>query len=85
MLCPETGNMKKKPQHLRKLEKRKKKSSRRTKEEIDEKLKNADERRKVNSNNYQMLIYFCYSAFSYFRLLYSVFINVTTNKRKYLH
>ncbi|XP_068678543.1 nucleolar protein 58-like [Montipora foliosa] len=46
MLCPETGNVKRRPQHLRKLEKRKKKSTRRTKEEIDEKLKHADERRK---------------------------------------
>ena len=48
MLCPETGNVKRRPQHLRKLEKRKKKSTRRTKEEIDEKLKHADERRKVS-------------------------------------
>lgn len=47
MLCPETGNVKRRPQHLKKLERRKKKSSRRTKEEIEEKLKNADERRKV--------------------------------------
>lgn len=46
MLCPETGNVKRRPQHLKKLERRKK-SSRRTKEEIEEKLKNADERRKV--------------------------------------
>lgn len=47
MLCPETGNVKRRPQHLRKLEKRKKKSGRRTKEEIDEKLRHADDRRKV--------------------------------------
>lgn len=47
MLCPETGNVKRRPQHLRKLEKRKKKSARRTKEEIDEKLRHADDRRKV--------------------------------------
>lgn len=47
MLCPETGNIKRRPQHLKTLERRKKKSSRRTKEEIEEKLKNADERRKV--------------------------------------
>ena len=51
MLCPETGNVKRRPQHLRKLDKRKKKSSRRTKEEIEEKLKNAEERRKVSLNN----------------------------------
>lgn len=46
MLCPETGNVKRRPQHLRKLEKRKKKGTRRTKEEIDEKLKHAEKRRK---------------------------------------
>ena len=48
MLCPETGNVKRRPQHLKKLEKRKRKSTRRTKEEIEEKLKNAEERRKVS-------------------------------------
>ena len=48
MLCPETGNVKRRPQHLRKLEKRKKKGTRRTKEEIDEKLKHAEKRRKVS-------------------------------------
>ena len=48
LLCPETGNVKRRPQHLKKLERRKKKSSRRTREEIDEKLKNADQRRKVH-------------------------------------
>lgn len=47
MLYPETGNVKRRPQHLRKLERRKKKGARRTKEEIQEKLKNAEERRKV--------------------------------------
>lgn len=46
MLCPETGNVKRRPQHLKKLERRKKKSSRLTKEEIEEKLKHADKRRK---------------------------------------
>lgn len=45
MLCPETGNVKRRPQHLKKLEKRKKRT-RRTKEEIEEKLKLAEDRRK---------------------------------------
>lgn len=48
MLCPETGNVKRRPQHLKKLERRKKTSSRLTKEEIEEKLKHADKRRKVS-------------------------------------
>ena len=55
MLCPETGNVKRRPQHLRKLEKRKKKGTRRTKEEIDEKLKHAEERRKVSHCQFNYL------------------------------
>ena len=47
MLVPETGNVKRRPQHLRSLERRKKKGARRTKEEIEEKLKHAEERRRV--------------------------------------
>jgi len=53
MLCPETGNVKRRPQHLKKLEKRKRKSTRRTKEEIEEKLKNAEERRKERKQQLQ--------------------------------
>lgn len=49
MLCPETGNVKRKPTQLKKLEKRRRKTKRRTKEEIQEKLKRAEERRKVIS------------------------------------
>ena len=51
MLCPETGNVKRRPQHLRKLEKRKKKSTRITKEEIEEKQRKAEDRRKVCNPN----------------------------------
>lgn len=46
MLVPETGNVKRRPQHLKTLERRKKKGARRTKEEIEEKLKHAEDRRR---------------------------------------
>ncbi|EDO44523.1 predicted protein [Nematostella vectensis] len=46
ILCPETGNVKRRPQHLKKLERRGKKTKRRTKEEIENKMKLAEERRK---------------------------------------
>jgi len=46
ILCPETGNRKKRPSHLKKLEKRKRKSKKLTKEQLEEKMKNADEKRK---------------------------------------
>lgn len=68
MLCPETGNVKRRPQHLRKLEKRKKKSTRRTKEEIEEKLKNADLRREVNhmqSFNLPLYVLALFFAFTF--------------------
>lgn len=51
MLVPETGNVKRRPQHLRSLERRKKKGARRTKEEIEEKLKHAEERRRENKQH----------------------------------
>ena len=63
MLCPETGNVKRRPQHLRKLEKRKKKGTRRTKEEIDEKLKHAEKRRKV-SPSVNLTIFLLHSIIS---------------------
>ena len=51
IICPETGNRKKRPSHLKKLEKRKKKSKKLTKEQLEEKLKNAYEKRKVKTND----------------------------------
>jgi len=49
ILCPETGNRKKRPSHLKNLEKRKKKSKKLTKEQLEEKMKNADEKRKEHN------------------------------------
>jgi len=44
-LCPETGNRKRRPNHLKSLEKRKKKSKKLTKEQLEEKLCRADKKR----------------------------------------
>ena len=57
MLCPETGNVKKRPPHLRKLEKKRKKGTRRTKEEIEEKLRIATDRRKVTKTDMQISLH----------------------------
>lgn len=46
MLCPETGNIKKAPPNLPKLERRKR-GKKLTKEELEEKMRKATERRKV--------------------------------------
>ena len=46
-LCPETGNIKKTPANLPRLQKRKR-GKKLTKEELDEKMRRAEERRKVN-------------------------------------
>jgi len=48
MLYPNVGNVKNRPAKLESLEKRKKRSKRRTKEEIEHKMKQASERRKVS-------------------------------------
>lgn len=47
MLYPNVGNVKNRPAMLESLEKRKRRSKRRTKEEIDNKMKQASERRQV--------------------------------------
>ena len=84
MLCPETGNVKRRPQHLKKLEKRKKRT-RRTKEEIEEKLKLAEDRRKVNLVQCQLLIYiiFILNCFSSHKVMMTLFLlDLHTSKNK---
>lgn len=47
VLYPDTGNVKNRPAKLQSLEKRKKRSKRRTKQEIEQKIKEASDRRMV--------------------------------------
>ncbi|KAK3737527.1 hypothetical protein QZH41_010644, partial [Actinostola sp. cb2023] len=51
MLYPETGNVKRKPMKLMALEKKKRRAKRRTKEEIEDKIKQALERKKEHDHH----------------------------------
>jgi len=50
MIYPETGNVKRRPQRLMELEKKKRRSKRRTKEEIEYKIKEANKRKQEHDN-----------------------------------
>jgi len=51
VLCPETGNRKRRPHHLKSLEKRKKKSKKLTKEQLEEKMRHAEEKRREHNQH----------------------------------